>query len=417
MDRAIAKKKWPPKKIAWVSGGIVVLLFLIYSIVFGDHSSKLNVETEKITISTVTEGPFQEFIPVTGTVMPIKTIYLDAIEGGKVDTVEKLAGSYVKQGDVILRLENTQLLIQISNQDAMVVEQTNLLTNTSFNLEQNRTRSRQLLIDREYEVRRLKRIFERQKKLYEDDLISEEAFEQSKDDYEYEARRQKLNIEAFKRDSIFQEVQLNQLENSVKRLQDNLGIAQKRLDNLIIRAPIDGQLTSLNAEIGESKAPGERLGQIDVLDGFKVRAAIDEHYIARIEVGQTGQFDFAGKTYTLVTRKIFPEVTNGRFEVDMEFEGETPEDIRRGQTVRIRLELGDLSEATMLARGGFYQKTGGNWVYVVDPSGNFAEKRQIRLGRQNTQVFEVLEGLKPGEKVVTSSYDNYGDIDKLVLKN
>lgn len=417
MDRVIEKKKWPPKKIAWVSGGIVVLLFLIYSIVFGDHSSKLNVETEKITISTVTEGPFQEFIPVTGTVMPIKTIYLDAIEGGKVDTVERLAGSFVKQGDVILRLENTQLLIQISNQDALVVEQTNLLTNTSFNLEQNRTRSRQLLIDREYEVRRLKRIYERQKKLYEDDLISEEAFEQSKDDYEFEERRQKLNVEAFKRDSLFQEVQLNQLENSVRRLHDNLRIAQKRLDNLIIRAPIDGQLTSLNAEIGESKAPGERLGQIDVLDGFKVRAAIDEHYIARIEVGQTGEFDFAGNTFSLVTRKIFPEVTNGRFEVDMEFEGEAPQDIRRGQTVRIRLELGDLSEATMLARGGFYQKTGGNWVYVVDPSGDFAEKRPIRLGRQNTQVFEVLEGLQPGEKVVTSSYDNYGDIDKLVLKN
>jgi HlyD family secretion protein len=375
------------------------------------------VETEKITVSTVTHGPFQEFIPVTGTVMPIKTIYLDAIEGGKVDTVERLAGSFVKQGDVILRLENTQLLIQISNQDAMVVEQTNLLTNTRFNLDQNRTRSRQLLIDREYEVRRLKRIFERQKKLYEDNLISEEAFEQSKDDYEYEARRQKLNIEAFKRDSLFQEVQLNQLESSVRRLHDNLRIAQKRLDNLIIRAPIDGQLTSLNAEIGESKAQGERLGQIDVLDGFKVRAAIDEHYIARIELGQTGQFDFAGRTFTMTTRKIFPEVNNGRFEVDMEFEGETPQDIRRGQTVRIRLELGDLSEATMLARGGFYQKTGGNWVYVVDPSGDFAEKRQIRLGRQNTQVFEVLEGLQPGEKVVTSSYDNYGDIDKLVLRN
>jgi HlyD family secretion protein len=348
--------------------------------------------------------------------MPIKTVYLDAIEGGKVDTVEKLAGSFVSQGDMILRLENTQLLIQISNQDAMVVEQHNLLTNTRFNLDQNRTRSRQLLIDREYETRRLKRIFERQKKLYEGNLISKEEFEQSKDDYDYELRLQQLNTEAFKRDSIFQEVQLNQAENSLNRLGNNLRIAQKRLDNLIISAPVTGQLTSLNAEIGESKAPGERLGQIDVLDGFKVRAAIDEHYIARIEVGQLGQFDFAGKTYTLVTKKVFPEVQNGRFEVDMEFEGEEPGDIRRGQTVRIRLELGDLTEAVMLARGGFYQKTGGNWVYVVEPAGDLATKRQIRLGRQNTQVFEVLEGLEPGERVVTSSYDNYGDIDKLVLK-
>lgn len=417
MDRTIEKKKWPPKKIAYVSVAALLVLAVVYNIGFGDHSSKLNVETEKITISTVNRGPFQEFIPVTGTVMPIKTIYLDAIEGGKVDTVEILAGSLVKQGDVILRLENTQLLIQISNQDALVVEQSNLLTNTRFNLDQNRTRSRQLLIDREYEIRRLQRIFERQKKLYGDTLISKEEYEQSKDDYDFEVRRQQLNVEAFKRDSIFQEVQLNQLENSLKRLHENLHIAQRRLDNLIIRAPIDGQLTSLNAEIGESKAQGERLGQIDVLDGFKVRAGIDEHYIARIETGQKGQFDFAGNTFTLITRKIFPEVTNGRFEVDMEFEGEVPADIRRGQTVRIRLELGDLTEAVMLARGGFYQKTGGNWVYVVDPSGDFASKRQIRLGRQNTQVFEVLEGLEAGEKVVTSSYDNYGDIDKLVLKN
>jgi HlyD family secretion protein len=416
MDRKIDRKKWPPKKIAWVSVASLFVLVVIYNIGFGDHSSKLNVEKEKITISTVDRGPFQEFIPVTGAVMPIKTVYLDAIEGGKVDTVEKLAGSFVSQGDMILRLENTQLLIQISNQDAMVVEQHNLLTNTRFNLDQNRTRSRQLLIDREYETRRLKRIFERQKKLYEGNLISKEEFEQSKDDYDYELRLQQLNTEAFKRDSIFQEVQLNQAENSLNRLGNNLRIAQKRLDNLIISAPVTGQLTSLNAEIGESKAPGERLGQIDVLDGFKVRAAIDEHYIARIEVGQLGQFDFAGKTYTLVTKKVFPEVQNGRFEVDMEFEGEEPGDIRRGQTVRIRLELGDLTEAVMLARGGFYQKTGGNWVYVVEPAGDLATKRQIRLGRQNTQVFEVLEGLEPGERVVTSSYDNYGDIDKLVLK-
>jgi HlyD family secretion protein len=416
MDRVIEKKKWPPKKIAWVSVASLFVLAVIYNIGFGDHSSKLNVEKQKISISTVEQGPFQEFIPVTGTVMPIKTVYLDAIEGGKVDTVERLAGSFVKQGDVILRLENTQLLIQISNQDAMVVEQRNLLTNTRFNLDQNRTRSRQLLIDREYETRRLKRIFERQKKLFEENLISKEEFEQSKDNYDYERRLQQLNTEASKRDSIFQEVQLRQLGSSLDRLDSNLRIAQKRLDNLIIRAPIDGQLTSLNAEIGESKAPGERLGQIDVLDGFKVRAAIDEHYIARIEMEQMGQFDFAGKTYTLVTRKVFPEVQNGRFEVDMEFEGKEPGDIRRGQTVRIRLELGDLTEAVMLARGGFYQKTGGNWVYVVEPSGNFATKRQIRLGRQNTQVFEVLEGLEPGEQVVTSSYDNYGDIDKLVLK-
>ena len=417
MDRKIDKKKWPPKKIAYVSVAALFIFFVIYQIGFGDHSSKLNVEREKITISTVNEGPFQEFIPVTGTVMPIKTIYLDAIEGGQVDTVIREAGSFLNEGEVILRLENTSLHIQISNQDAAVVEQRNLLTNNRFNLEQNLTRSRQLLIDREYQIRRLMRIYERQKELYENDLISKEEYEQSKDDYDYEVKRQNLNIQSFKRDSIFQKVQIHQLEGSMRRLEENLRIARKRLENLTIRAPVTGHLTSLNAEIGESKAQGERLGQLDVLDGFKVRAAIDEHYIARIDIGQKGQFDFAGRSYSLVTKKIYPEVTNGRFEVDMEFEEDEPDGIRRGQTVRIRLELGDLEEATMLARGGFYQKTGGNWVYIVDESEEFATKRSIRLGRQNTQVYEVLEGLTPGDRVITSSYDNYGDIDKLILKN
>ena len=223
MDRVIEKKKWPPKKIAGVSVLAVLVIAIIYNIGFGDHSSKLNVETQKITISTVQEGPFQEFIPVTGTVLPITTIYLDAIEGGKVDTVFRKAGSYVNKGDLILRLENTMLHIQISQQDAQTVEQRNLLTNTRFNLDQNRTQSRQLLIDREYQTRRLKRIYERQKRLYEENLISQEEFEQSKDDYEFEARRQRLNIQAFKRDSIFQEVQLKQLEASkTSALEQNL---------------------------------------------------------------------------------------------------------------------------------------------------------------------------------------------------
>ncbi|MCB0265460.1 MAG: efflux RND transporter periplasmic adaptor subunit [Calditrichia bacterium] len=417
MDRKIEKKTWTTKRITYLALGSLFLLFLIYNIGFGDYGSRLNVEKEKLSISTVYRGDFQEFIVVTGTVMPIKTVYLDAIEGGQVDTIYCEAGTLLKAGDPILRLENTSLLIQISNQDAQVVEQRNLLTNTRFNLDQNRTRGRELLINREYEIRRLQRIYERQKELHEANLISKDDYLQAKDDFEFEVRRQKLNLEAFKRDSIFQDVQLKQLESSLDRLDDNLRIAQKRLENLTIRAPIGGQLTSLNAEIGESKSQGERIGQLDVLDGFKVRVAVDEHYIARIGIGQSGAFDFAGETYQMTTRKIYPEVTNGRFEVDMEFDGEEPEGIRRGQTARVRLELGDLSEAVMLDRGGFFQKTGGNWVYVVDPSGEVATKRNIRLGRQNTQVFEVLEGLQPGEKVITSSYDNYGDIDKLVIKD
>lgn len=416
MDRRIEKKKWPPRKIAMIAAGVLFFSFLLYSFIWGDSSSKLNVNTERITISTVAMGPFQEFIPVTGTVMPIKTIFLDAAEGGKVDTVFKEAGNFVKAGDKILRLANTSLLISISNQDALVVEQGNLLTNTKFNLERNRIQNRQRIIDLQYNIQRLKRQYDRNKQLFEKNLISEAEFEAIEDEYKYQVKLNGLTIESVRSDSLFQEIQVGQLEKSLERLEENLQIARRRLDELVIKAPVTGQLTSLNAEIGESKSQGQRLGQIDVLDGFKVVAAIDEHYLPRVEIGQTGEFDFAGQTYKLKTTKIYPEIRDGRFDVDMEFDGKEPDGIRRGQTVHIRLQFSGLTDQILLSLGGFYQKTGGQWVYVLDPSGDFATKRKIRLGRKNTQVFEVLEGLEPGEKVITSSYDNFGDIDKLILK-
>lgn len=416
MDRTIEKKKWPPKKIAGLSVAGLFFIIVIYTFLFGDSSRKLNVDEQKITVATVEKGPFQEFIPVTGTVLPIKTIFLDAIEGGQIDTIFIEAGSLVERGDKILQLNNTTLHIQISSQDAQVVEQQNLLTSTRFSMDQNRLNLRQRLLDQEYQIKRLERQYKRQKELWEKNLISEEEYLATRDEYEYQKKIQKLNVESFKQDSLFQEVQIKQLQNSLNRLEQNLQIARQRLEDLTIQAPVSGQLTSLNAEIGQSISQGQRLGQIDVLDGFKVRAGIDEHYLARIEKGLTGEFDFAGQTYHLVTDKIYPEVRDGRFEVDMEFAGEAPEGIRRGQTLHIRLALGDLTEAILIPRGGFYQKTGGQWIYVVDESGDFAIKRKIRLGRQNTQVFEVLEGLKPGERAVTSSYDSFGDIDKLVLK-
>ena len=417
MDRKIEKRKWPPKKIAGLALGALFFIFVIYNFGFGDRSSKLNVDVEKITISSVQKGPFQEFIPVTGSVLPIKTIFLDAIEGGQVDIIFIEAGSLVNEGDEILRLKNTTLHIQISSQDAQVVEQRNLLTGTRFNLEQNRLRIKRQLIDQEYQIIRLKRLYDRRRKLLERNLISEEEFESTKDEYEYQLKTQELNIESFKRDSTFQEVQIKLLETSVIRLEQNLQIARKRLDDLTIKAPIGGHLTSLNPEIGQSISQGTRLGQIDVLDGFKVRAGIDEHYLARIKKDLAGEFDFAGRTFELVTDKIYPEVRDGRFEVDLEFVSDSPDGIRRGQTLHIRLELGDLSEAVLVPRGGFYQKTGGQWIYVLDSSGDFATKRDIDLGRQNPRVYEVLGGLQPGEQVITSTYDNFGDIDKLILKH
>jgi len=390
---------------------------VIYGALFSDSSSKLNVEEEKITISTVTKGPFQEFIPVTGNVLPRTTIYLDAVEGGRVEKIFIEAGSMVKKGDKILQLGNTNLLLDIMFREAQFFEQSNNLRNTRLLMEQNRLNLRQRLVEQDYQLERLKRQYDRSSELFKRSLISQQEFEQTQSDYDYYRKQKELATESFRQDSLFREIQIQQLESSLKRMQDNLSVVKQKLDNLTIMAPIDGQLTSLNAEnIGESKNPGERLGQIDVLDGFKVRAGIDEHYLPRISRDLTGEFDFAGSTYQLITKKVFPEVRDGRFDVDLEFVGDQPRGIRRGQTLQIRLQLGDLSEAVLLARGGFYQKTGGQWVYVVEDDGTVASKRPIRLGRQNPQVFEVLEGLEPGERVVTSSYDTFGDIDKLILK-
>lgn len=416
MDRKIEKKKWPPKKIAIYAISTVVVFLFVYTLIFGDSSSKLNVQTERLTISTVSIGPFQEFIPVTGNVVPIKTVYLDAVEGGRVETKFIEEGALVSTGDEILKLDNTNLHLDIMYREAELYQQINNLRNTRLEMEKTRLSLKGQLVELEYEIAQQNRLFDRSKEMYNKNLISKQEFEQVRDRYYYLLESKKLTLESHKQDSVFREVQISQLEASVQRMQANLEIVKTKLENLIIKAPITGQLTSLDAEIGESKSPGERLGQIDVLDSFKVRVDVDEFYIARIEIGKTGSFDFAGKTYQVEIRKIYPEVQNGRFAVDMYFSEDVPQGIRRGQTLHIRLALGDLSEATLLARGGFYQKTGGQWVFVIDKSDNYAIKRDIKIGRQNPQYFEVLDGLKPGEKVITSSYETFGDNEKLVLK-
>ncbi len=416
MDRKIEKKKWTIKKIATYGTGILLLLFIIYNFLLGDSSSKLNVQKERLTISTVSQGPFQEFIPVTGNVVPIKTVYLDAVEGGRVEVKYIEEGTLVEIGDKILKLDNTNLHLDIMYREAELFQQINNLRNTRLDMERTRLNLQTQLAQIDYDLRTKKRIYERNKELFQKNLISRFEYEQSHDEFNYLSRSKDLTIETHKQDSVFRVAQIKQLEASIRRMQENLEIVKNKLENLVIKAPISGQLTSLNAEIGESKALGERLGQIDVLDSFKVRVDIDEHYIARIEIGKTGNFEFAGNTYNLEILKIYPEVLNGRFGVDMYFTDEVPQGIRRGQTLHIRLALGDLSEAILLARGGFYQKTGGQWVYLVDESGEYAVKQPIRLGRQNPQHFEVIEGLHPGQMVITSSYETFGENDKLVLK-
>jgi len=416
MDKRIEKKKWPPKRIITYSIIGVLVLVVGYQIIFKTGGSSLNVKAERTTISKVEKGPFLEYIPVIGLVRPQYSEYLSAVEGGRVERLYVEAGAMVKEGDKILKLSNTNLLMSLLNNEAMINRASNDLRATRLQLEQNRLALESQRTDADYYLTRIKRKFERYDILYKEKMISKQEFDEFKDEYEYQKKKRKLTIETQEKDLKFREQQVKHLETSVTRMQENLELVKQQLENLTIRAPISGHLTALDAEVGQSKNPGQRLGQIDKLEGFKVRADIDEHYINRIEAGRTGRFDFAGKTYEMAVAKIFPEVKDGKFEVDLQFSGREAAGIRRGQSIHLRLELSEASEATLLARGGFYQTTGGNWVFVLDKSGEFAVKRSIRLGRQNPQYFEVLDGLAPGEEVITSSYENYGNMDRLVLK-
>ncbi len=416
MDRKIEKKKWPAKKIAALAVIFLFVVVVIYLFLFKFSKSTLNVQRERITISTVTKGPFQEFIPIIGNVLPIQMHFLTAAEGGRVDKIYLKAGEMVKKGDKILELANTDLLLNVMWREAEFFQQTNNLRQTRLSMEQYRLQLNQNLAQVENQLQQRKRTYERYKELMKDQLIPRHEYELSKDEYDYWARLRELTIESQEQELKFRKTQIDALEAQLKRMEANIQVAKEKLENLIVKAPVDGHLTSLDAEIGQSMRPGEQFGQIDILDGFRVRAGIDEHYIARIEVGKTGKFDFTGNTYRLSVTRVYPEVREGRFEVDMEFMEKEPEGIRRGQTLHISLELSDVSEALLLPRGGFYQTTGGNWVYVVDEARNYATKRKIRLNRYNTLVYEVMEGLEPGEKVITSSYESFGNMERLILK-
>lgn len=416
MDKPIKKKKWTPKRLLKWSLVIIFVLVVVYGLVFRTGGSILKVDRERITISTVKKGPFQEFIPVMGNVMPHKTQYLDAVIGGRVEKKYVEAGSQVKEGDIIIKLSNTNLLMTLLNNEAQVNRASNDLRSTRLQLERNRLDLENQRADADYFLQKIKRKYERNEVLFKEKMISKQEYEELKDEYEYQMKKRTLTIKTQEKELKFMEEQVSQLQASVKRMDESLKLLKEQLENLTVRAPISGHLTSLDAEVGESKSPGDRLGQIDEMEGFKVRAQIDEHYINRIEIDRIGQFDFSGITYSLIVKKIFPEVKEGKFEVDLEFTDKEPAGIKRGQTLHIRLQLSEMSEALLLSRGGFYQTTGGNWVYLLDGSGGLAFKKPIRLGRQNPEYFEVLEGLKPGEQVITSSYENFGNMERLILK-
>ncbi len=416
MDRIIEKKKWTLKKLSIIALSAVFLIFIVYQIFFADRSVKLNVQTDRISIEEVKKDYFLDNITITGTVQPIVTVYLDALEGGRVEEILIEEGTDVKEGDTILKLSNTNLHMSIMNREAELADQMNNLRSTRLSMEQNKLDLKKQLLENRYLLTNAKREFEQAKALHEKNFISPEEFREAEDDYRYLQQKLNLVIETQKQDSLFRQVQIEQLEDSVERMEENLRLVRTKLENLNVKAPVNGQLAWINAEIGEAKSEGERLGQINILDSYKIRAEIDEHYISRVVRGLRGDFEFDGEDYELQLTKIHAEVNDGRFDVDLTFKDDLPPKMRIGQTFRVKLELGEPRMGILIPRGGFFQTTGGQWIFVVDESGEYAVKRDIRINRQNSKYYEVSEGLEPGEKVVVSSYDNFGDVDKLILK-
>ena len=413
MDRQLKKKFWNKQRIFLIGGGSAVVLLILWSFIFADKRSKLNVEKDKITISKVSKGTYDEYIVVTAVVHPLKTIRLDAIEGGYVAYKFLEGGSMVKRGDSILRLENQRLMMDFVNRETEMYRLINELQNTRLRLRQDRFALEKTLSDLDYQVDQAKDIYDRNNKLFKDKVVAEQEYLKTKRDYEKLVRQREIEVKSQDYQIDNSKTQIIQLEGTIARTQRNLQLMKENLSNLVVRAPVDGQLSSINVEVGTSILAGQNIGQIDDLDGFKMRAEIDEHYISRVFAGLKAEFEFNGKKNEMTITKVYPEVKNSRFEVDMNFSTNAPEGIRRGQSSPIRLELGKSSEAILLPVGGFFSDTGGNWVYVVEKGGARAVKRNITLGRKNPVYFEVLEGLQPGEQVITSSYENFGNKEVL----
>ncbi len=417
MDRVIEKKQWTPRKI-WMIIGIAALVALIgASYYYTAGASRLNVDTERISINELKKGAFQETIPVNGIVLPVTTIYLDAIEGGRVEEKYVDDGAIMTKGQPILRLSNTDLELSLSNQETQVFNVLTQMQISRNNADQNTITRLNQMAEVDNALKEAERVYQANKRLYDQKAIGSQEYKSSENLHQYQQKRKALTVDILRKDSISSRQQLNQMQQSFERMQNALQLMRRKVGDLVVRAPVDGQLTSLDAEIGQQKNKGERLGQLDVLSGFKVRADIDEHYISRIITGLKGSFNFAGKDYALTIRKVYTQVSGGRFQVDMEFEGEVPKGVRRGQTLQVKLALSEEKQAILLPKGGFYQQTGGNWIYKVSEDGSKAYRVDIQLGMQSPDYYEVLEGLNPGDKVITSSYENFGNNQELILKN
>ncbi len=414
MDKKIAKKTWTVKRIGTYLGIALLVSFVGYQFIFADRRSTFKTDRDKLTISTVKRGEFKEFIPQTGTVEPARTVYLDAIEGGNIKAIVSESGKMLKKGDVILELTNLNRELTVLQQEASFNESINRARETKLVIMRNDLEQRQLLTTIQNQLDILGPQYERQKQLYAKKLIAKQEFEQTEANYKFNKERMRIAYEVYQADSVDRIRQLKFTAESEQKMMVSLNNLSKILDNLVIRAPIDGQLSTPHWEIGQSVSQGQRMGQVDIVGSYKVRVPIDELYLPKISVGLPASTSFANKDYMLAITYIYPTIQNGRFEVDMEFSGETPQGIRRGQSLRMRIELGQASEELILPVGGFYKDTGGNWVFVLEDD-NKAVRRNIKLGRKNSEHFEVLEGLQPGDRVITSSYENFGNNEVLVL--
>ena len=418
MDKLIEKKTgwrvaFTKKALPWWLGALLAA-FIVY-LIARPNNKTLRVDGDSITVSSAVKGEFNDYIRISGRVQPMTTIQLSPQEGGIVEKILIEEGSPVKAGDAILVLNNDNLDLSILNSEAELAEKENILRNTQIQMEQQKLDVRQNVLEYGMQVDRLKRAYEQQKALYEDKLIAREEYLKAEEDYKLAKQKYDLMTERSRQDSLYRGTQIDRMEESLENMQLNMQMIRKRKSNLIVKAPIDGELGLLDVVLGQSIASGTKIGQINSVGTYKVEAQIDEHYIDRVVAGLEATFDRQGETFSTSIRKVYPEVRDGKFKADFKFDGEQPDNIRAGQTYYLNLQLGQPEEAVIIPRGTFYQKTGGKWIYVVNKEGNKAVKREIRIGRQNPQYYEVLEGLEPGERVITSGYDTYGDSDVLVF--
>jgi len=417
MDRKVETKRFLPKKAVYGLAIVITLIAMVILIMQQSGSRSLNVDGNRIVISPVSSGVFEDFIPVRARVTPRKTVFLDAIEGGRVESRLIEDGANVNAGELIVVLSNTSLQLDVSRNEALATEQLNNMRTIELQLEQNRLQHKRNLVDINYQIKRLGRLSERQRELVTKKAMSQSELDETEDELEYYRNRLEGTLESQSTDARLQETQLKFLRVTGTQLEQNVAIARKNLDSLNVRAPVDGKLSGFDVEVGQSISRGGRLGQIDDPDNFKLRASIDEFYLGRVDIGQAASFEKNRKTYQLTISKIYPQVNNGQFEIDLLFSGADPEGIRRGQTIQTKLTLGDATDALLIPNGAFYQDTGGQWIFVVSSDGTNAVKRSIQLGRRNSRYIEVLDGLEEKEEVVTSPYSSFKDMDRLNLDN